>query len=309
MGYAIALGWSRGTLACHLLAFQRSVCRIATGTRHTCGKQLKKKNMNNAIDPVVIYDIGANVGSNIPYYLKKADLVVAVEANPILADALTEKYAEAISAGRLVVGSFVLSAEKSSSAESFFVNNANPLLSQFPEPEADVRSEFTKIEVPSVSIVDLISKYGSPYYIKLDAEGYDAALLRALFSNGIKPPFISAECHDAEVFSLMVALGGYEAFKIVDGARVAQEYAQHAIEVDGGTETYSFPKHSAGPFGDDIHGPWHNRNAALEHLARVGLGWTDVHATTTQPGGADTRPSVYQEARGLLRRALKGEGR
>ena len=30
----------------------------------------------------VIYDFGASDGRNIPYYLLKSDLVIAVEANP-----------------------------------------------------------------------------------------------------------------------------------------------------------------------------------------------------------------------------------
>jgi hypothetical protein len=30
----------------------------------------------------IIYDLGANNGDDIPYYLLKADTVVAVEANP-----------------------------------------------------------------------------------------------------------------------------------------------------------------------------------------------------------------------------------
>ena len=32
----------------------------------------------------IIYDIGANNGDDIGYYLKKADQVIAVEANPDL---------------------------------------------------------------------------------------------------------------------------------------------------------------------------------------------------------------------------------
>lgn len=261
------------------------------------------------MNPLVIYDIGANVGSNIPYYLLKSDLVVAVEANPILASALALKYAEAISGGRLVILDFVVSAEKTSAAASFFVHEENPLLSQFPEPAERSRSQFRKIEVPSVSVVELISQYGRPYYVKLDAEGYDAQLLRAMFAHDIRPPFISAECHDAEVFALMLAMGGYGSFKIIDGARVSAEYAHHRIETNAGIEIYSFPEHSAGPFGDDIHGPWLTGNAALLHLARIGLGWTDVHATTTTLPGARSGPTLYEEARGLIRRALKSRGR
>jgi hypothetical protein len=38
------------------------------------------------LDRKVIHDIGANNGDDIPYYLKKADIVVAVEADPVLCD-------------------------------------------------------------------------------------------------------------------------------------------------------------------------------------------------------------------------------
>lgn len=258
------------------------------------------------MNPIVIYDIGANVGSNIPYYLLKADQVIAVEANPIMANDIRKNYSDAISSGRLVVVDSVLSAENTSAKVNFFVHDANPLLSQFPEPSENLRSQFTKIQVQSISIVELIAQYGCPYYVKIDAEGYDAQLLRAMFAHDIRPPYISAECQDAEVFALMLIMGGYKSFKIIDGARVSNEYAGHCIEAKGGgAEIYSFPTHSAGPFGDDIDGPWHTGNSALLHLARIGLGWTDVHATTTKLPSARFGPTLYEEARGLIRRALK----
>ncbi len=53
--------------------------------------------------PKVIYDLGANTGDDIAYYLKKADKVVAVEANPTLAKQIESKYSAAISEGRLFV--------------------------------------------------------------------------------------------------------------------------------------------------------------------------------------------------------------
>ena len=39
----------------------------------------------------IIYDLGAGDGSNIPYYLLKADTVVAVEANPRLCQIIKNK--------------------------------------------------------------------------------------------------------------------------------------------------------------------------------------------------------------------------
>jgi hypothetical protein len=39
----------------------------------------------------IIYESGSNDGSNVSYYLKKSDLVVAVEANPLLTEAIEKK--------------------------------------------------------------------------------------------------------------------------------------------------------------------------------------------------------------------------
>ncbi|SDB18623.1 hypothetical protein SAMN05660653_00921 [Desulfonatronum thiosulfatophilum] len=42
---------------------------------------------------------------------------------------------------------------------------------------------------------------------------------------------------------------------------------------------YSFPLHSAGPFGNDVDGAWMNASTFLRVLALEGLGWKDIHAT------------------------------
>lgn len=39
----------------------------------------------------VICDVGANNGDNIPYYLHKADRVVAIEANPDLVSGMQKR--------------------------------------------------------------------------------------------------------------------------------------------------------------------------------------------------------------------------
>ena len=39
----------------------------------------------------IIYDLGSNNGDNIPYYLLKSDLVIAVEANPKLCEIIKKK--------------------------------------------------------------------------------------------------------------------------------------------------------------------------------------------------------------------------
>jgi len=39
-----------------------------------------------------IVNLGANIGQNIPYYFQKCDLVIAVEANPILCLELEKRF-------------------------------------------------------------------------------------------------------------------------------------------------------------------------------------------------------------------------
>ena len=117
----------------------------------------------------------------------------------------------------------------------------------------------------------MIQEYGDPYYIKIDVENYDQVLLRKLFENNIKPPFISAESHSIEIFCLLVALGGYNSFKLVDGETVSQLYKNHKIVTNNGIEFYSFPHHSAGPFGDDVFGEWMTADNFFKVLALLGL--------------------------------------
>lgn len=203
----------------------------------------------------IIYDFGANNGDDIPYYLVKADQVVAVEANPVLANHIRARFADAITAGRLVVEACALTVEESAPAVPFYVHRANHVLSQFPKPEPAKLAEFDEIQVPSSNVVQLIRRHGEPHYIKVDIEHYDQAILRALFDARVFPPYISAESHAAEVFALLLALGNYQAFKLVDGRSVQTRYREARIMTVSGEGRYSFPAHSAGPFGQDVAGP------------------------------------------------------
>ena len=259
-------------------------------------------------DSTVIYDFGANNGDDIPYYLVKADRVVAVEANPVLAAGIKQRFTEAIAAGRLEVVAKVLTAGDDAPEVPFYVHRTNHVLSQFPSPANP--AEFDRVVLPAVAVVDLIARFGAPHYIKIDIEHYDEAILRALFAANIRPPFISAESHSFEVFAALVALGGYRAFKLVDGITVPQRYRDHPIATDHGPARHSFPEHSAGPFGEDIPGPWLAPEAFMRLLAAEGFGWKDIHATSVHP--ADPSAGMDRDELGLTivrrwaRRRLRG---
>lgn len=235
----------------------------------------------------IIYDVGANNGDDIPYYLLKADLVVAVEANPALTDLVRERFADAIAARRLVVESCVVTAEPTAAEVPFFLSPGNNLVSQLAPPADAVAGQFERTLLPARRLIEVVAQYGEPYYVKLDVEGHDHLLLNDLFRYGVRPPYISAEAHTVNAFAALVANGGYRAFKIVDGASVPVEYGDHAIDTAQGPRRYAFPNHSAGPFGNDVNGPWLDGRGLLHRLAAWDLGWRDIHASAVdEPGEA-----------------------
>src|ERR1700733_12071289 len=115
----------------------------------------------------VIYDFGANTGNDIPYYLKKADVVVAVEANPALCKSIESRFNHELSAGQLYVENCVLTDGIEADVD-FYIHKRAHGGSQFPKPNDRDIDDFSKIRLPSLSPKNLIEKYGEPLYIKID---------------------------------------------------------------------------------------------------------------------------------------------
>ena len=226
----------------------------------------------------VIYDFGANNGDDIPYYLKKADRVIAVDANPVLTGHIATRFQDEIKSGRLTVLNHVLSDADGADPVPFYVHKHEHFRSQFAPPPAAERSHFDEIAAIPRRPSAIIRHFGEPLYVKIDVEGHDHVVLKDLLLAGIRPDFISAEAHHVDVFAWLAGPGGYNAFKLVDGPGVAVRYRDAVIRTDRGEERYSFPVHAAGPFGEDIAGPWMTADQFFRVLAYAGLGWKDVHA-------------------------------
>ena len=226
----------------------------------------------------IIYDLGSNNGDDIPYYLMRSDLVIAVEANPVLSDQIRNRFAEEISNEKLIVENVAIDINNSQPSVPFYVHVNAHVLSQFVKPNN--LSDFKEIQVSSKNIISLIQEHGDPYYIKLDIEHFDQVLLKEIFSNNIFPPYISAESHSIDIFNIFAKFDKYKKFKMVHGHWVSQTYKDRTYTLqDGNVVQDSFPYHSAGPFGNDIDGPWLDKNGLWDLLAQVGLGWKDIHAS------------------------------
>jgi len=234
--------------------------------------------------PGVIYDVGMNNGDDCAYYLKKGFAVVAMEANPALCDAASRRFEAAIAAGSLTI--LNLGIADFSGAATFYVHRTNSVLSTFVKLEDRVgytgtlpEDEFTPIQIATRRLSDVVADYGAPHYVKIDIEGFDARCLADLRRAGMMPAYISAEAHTIETYYHLVAMG-YRKFKMVAGETVQTDYAAHRIGcLDGGQAMHDFPAHSAGPFGEDVHGPWLDKDAILARWLERGKGWFDLHAT------------------------------
>lgn len=238
-------------------------------------------------DKTVIYDFGANNGDNIEYYLKKSDIVVAVEANPVLCQEIRRRFESEIQQRKLVLENCVLTVGDQASEVPFFIHKTKDVLSQLHPPRANL-AEFEQVILPCKSVTQLVKNYGFPHYVKIDIEGFDHAILRALLDAQIRPKYLSAEAHRIEIFLLLTSLGAYNSFKLVNGKTVDTDYRDHWIETNEGKESYSFKFHSAGPFGEDVKGDWIDSAELFRRLRSEGLGWKDIHVRKDDPQSHET---------------------
>jgi hypothetical protein len=221
---------------------------------------------------------------------KKGDLTVAVEANPRLAELIRNRFEREIVRKKLVVLNGVLTVGHDTEPVDFYIHKEQHVLSRFPRPADSEIDHFTRVVLPSLNVVEIIQKYGKPHYVKIDLEGYDHIILKEILSNSIRPTFISSESHSIEIFAVLRFLGKYKSFKLVDGSTVETKYKDCLISTVHGSESYSFPHHSAGPFGDDIEGPWRAPTGFFRHLVHENVGWKDIHATGAATSVPGSRP-------------------
>ncbi len=112
---------------------------------------------------------------------------MAVEANPIIATALNERFADAVAAGRLTVLNVGIG--PTSGIVPFWVNRQKSEWSSFDRDTGCREYGGDAINVRMVRFPDLIAEHGVPYYAKIDIEGNDTCCLRDLTRETAPPPW------------------------------------------------------------------------------------------------------------------------
>ncbi len=176
-------------------------------------------------DPNLVCDLGLNYGQDTTFYLSQGYRVLAVEADPVLAEQARNKFAHEIRAGRLEILNVGI-ADREGVAD-FWICEQKPEFNSFHRAIAARDSySYKSIQVPVTRFRTILQRYGTPHFLKLDIEGNDVLCLDDLSSSSL-PAYLSVESEcplDEESASVEDGLRvlqklhslGYRKFKLID---------------------------------------------------------------------------------------------
>jgi FkbM family methyltransferase len=137
----------------------------------------------------LIFDIGANCGDKAAIFAKLAKRVVCVEPGSDAVHALRRRFRRNPKIAIIPKGVGESDAPRQFHQFMYSGFNAvNPRLVEARHPELEKISVST---IPMTTLDSLIQEFGMPFYIKIDVEGHESAVLHGLSQ---RVPLISFEC-------------------------------------------------------------------------------------------------------------------
>lgn len=259
-------------------------------------------------DSVVIFDVGAHKREDSEFYLKLGYSVVAIEANPHLAEHLRKRFAREISAGRYTLIEKAIG--KSLETITFYVNTDVSVWGttspEWVERNRRMGAESMAITVESMPFSEVVRQHGCPYYLKVDIEGADMLCIEGLKSVEYRPKFVSIESSKTSWKDLLREFEALEELGYTRFAVVNQKLHKNGWFKGrtGESVKHSFEEGASGPFGEHLQCEWLTKQAAIRRYARIfmqykvlgdntllgGLGrrlglngWYDTHAMREHP--------------------------
>jgi FkbM family methyltransferase len=241
------------------------------------------------MQPDLIFDIGLHRGLDARFYMAKGFRVVGVEASSQLCDIVRRENEPQIRSGALTVVERALR-ERSNELVKFFINPEKDDWGSLDRGNAEKGvGHAQEVCVNTISLKDLLSTYGEPYYIKCDIEGGDAIFVRSLLSSSTRPPFVSVEATSADDIARLFACG-YDRFQVVN------QYMNPWVSCpnparEGSYVEIRFTHEMSGTFGRELPPErWTELTAAMRNIIdwydlrnrdnNLAIGWLDIHCTT-----------------------------
>jgi FkbM family methyltransferase len=235
-------------------------------------------------------------GDDTAFYLHQGFRVIAIEANPELADLGKRRFSSQINSGRLIILNVGI-AERTGTG-TFWICDDLTVWSSFEEKlMSKTGKEHHAVEIQTRRFSEILEEYGIPFYLKVDIEGSDHLCLRDWVGRPL-PRFISVEAESGENdddpatapagvenLSLLHSMG-YRRFKLVRQSdftpeaeseieaftqRVVKSAAHGKLRLPGLSRLakhltsheqlcrkhgYRFSTDSSGPWGDGAPGVW-----------------------------------------------------
>ena len=238
----------------------------------------------------LIIDVGMHNGDDTAYYLHLGYRVLAIEANPILAEDARRRFATEIGHGRLTILNKGISDEQTISP--FYVCEKHSEWSSFNKEVASRDgAPFRVIDVPCVTMTQVLRQYGMPFFLKVDIEGNDKLAVFALTEGEDLPKYVSFEMgKNTEPMLSHLHRIGFDRFKLIsqrnfaplkyppnrdvkrlhfrcsliDGAslgskvarRIGREPLRRLVIPTLTDRDWTFRPGSSGPFGEATPGRW-----------------------------------------------------
>lgn len=212
----------------------------------------------------LVFDLGFHRGEDTDHYLALGHRVVAVEANPSLAEDGRQRFAAEISSGQLqLIHAAVVGQHRNLSAVAF---HPHPSRSEWGSvdlrwvrrnAEAHQLPHDQPIAVAATSLPALVAEHGCPWLLKIDIEGADEEVLADLSTLEQLPAYVSWETGKESLSAVIsqhrrLAELGYGRFRIVQQAYLEQ---RAAVELPSG-KLYHFSPGASGPTPATCLQPW-----------------------------------------------------
>jgi FkbM family methyltransferase len=247
--------------------------------------------------PDLVFDVGFHRGEDALYYLRKGFRVVGFEAHPELVDAARRQFAAEIAEGRLQIVSGAVTPQGRGSV-TFYVHERMSIWGTIDPHRAEKNALLGRsvpITVPAVDFAACLREHGAPHYLKVDIETADMLCLEALLDvdPGQRPRYVSVEAETetwsgvVRQFDLLERLG-YTRFAIVQQATIGGRVGRITTR-EGRAIPYRFEMLSSGPFGEDLAGPWLDKEQALRRYRWILLALIAAHAFDRLPRGPEIR--------------------
>ena len=236
----------------------------------------------------LVFDIGAHAGEDTDFYLGKGFRVVAVEANPKLADYVRNRFAHARETGRLTVVEKAIVRRAGGQPIPFFLNEGHD---DWSSVHRDIATKGTmqvvEVQVPTTSLAELCDEFGVPHFLKVDIEMGDGDVAESLADLPSLPTFCSFEFHEDDMLDMLSSVG-YREFQIVN--QWLNGLVQRVTPAREGLDYWpgGFTGYHSGYFGRDLPEvdwvdvrrarEWRDANSVVCRYGLMKTSWFDLHA-------------------------------